>query len=51
MFRSILALPFLLLAMYALKAAYWVCPGLRDTDKPSVAVWLDAPEGWDKRVN
>jgi hypothetical protein len=51
MFRTLLALPFLLLAYACLQVAFWVCPSLKETGNSPAGAWLDAPEGWDKRVN
>ncbi len=49
-FRITLALLLLLPAAGLLKAAYWICPELNRPEPPT-GQWLDAPQGWDQRVN
>jgi hypothetical protein len=52
MFRALCAMPFLLVAYACLMLAYRVCPSLKEKDTPTQgATWLDAPEGWDEKVN
>ena len=52
MFRTILAIPFLLMAYACLMVAHKVCPGLWEKAKPTPAgAWVDAPEGWERGQN